>query len=75
VYANLISCSNFSGGRILFKYALFALVWFKGWFGSSRPNINSPVGSWVLVVVISSSSSTYQQTQPLFNVWKQLDKS
>ena len=74
-YANLISCSNFSSGRSLFKYGLFGLVWFKGWFGSSHPNINNSVQSCVLVAVISSPYSTYQQMQPLFNVWKQLDKS
>ena len=75
VYANLISCSNLSGGIFLFKYALLALVWFKGWYGSSRPNLNSPVASWLLLGDLSSTSSSYQQTQALFNVWKQLDKS
>jgi len=68
VYANLISCSNFSGGSVLFNDSLFFLVWFKGWFGSSRPNLNSPVGSWILVVGASSSVSTYQQMEVLFNV-------
>jgi hypothetical protein len=50
VYANLISCSNFSGGGVLFNDSLFVLVWLKRWFGSSHPNLNIPIGSWILVV-------------------------
>ena len=74
VYANLISYSNFTGISVLFNDILFTLLWFKGWFGSSCPNINSPVGSWILVVGVSSLGSTYQQMTVLFNVLQQLDK-